>query len=137
MRLGYIISHGYAELVEIEKDESEATLLAFEPRLDCVLVIDGVVYPLCHGEAVIPKGALKKGEYHPRLESKHGVIPIAPFIKYSDGITPLDSEADVLARVLRASLDTEMRLAGAEEKIFHLTELCKGHDIFNFERKEQ
>lgn len=137
MKLRYIISHGYAELVEIEKNEGEAIMLTFEPRLDSVIVIGGVAYPIRHGEAVIPSGAISNGEYRLRLESKNGVIPISPFIKHSGGITPLESEMKVLARVLSASLDTEERLTKAEERIAHLTKLCQGHDIFNFERKEQ
>lgn len=136
MKLGYIISHGYAELVENEKDESEETVITFSPRLDSTLVIGDAIYPVCHGEAVIPRGALKNGEYRPTLESGDGVIRVSAFKKHAGGITPLDSDGEVIKRVLKASLDTETRLAKAEERIARLSELCQGHGIFNFERKE-
>ena len=136
MKISYIISHGVGDFVKIEKDGGDDITLKLEPKYSGTLKIGATLYEVKKGEARIPTASLQSGEYRPKLECEAGVIALTPFTKIHRDVTPKPVDGETVYRLIKRCYDLEIRLAEAEKSLARLDKMCRGHDIFNFERKD-
>ena len=95
------------------------------------------VFVLKNGEARIPRSSLPDGEYHPRIECAEGVFVAEGFIKNGKSVRPLPLSEERIRKLFSRMRDLEEAYGLLYEKAAQLEEAYRGHDIFNFERKEK
>lgn len=136
MKISYIISHGVADFVGTEKTGGDEIILKFEPKYSGTLTLASHRYEVKKGEVKISVGTLTDGEYRPKLECEAGVISLTPFTKRHRDITQKETDSETVRRVIRRCYDLEKKLSETEKRLAQLEGVCRGHDIFNFERKD-
>ena len=134
MKIRYLISHGVADAVDFDPSGSDMLSLLFEPRYNGALTLGSSVYTVTGGEVSLPLRALPDREYHPRLECEGGVFTVGGFRK-SGRTVGMINDGNMTARLLKRVFELEAQSRRHEEAIARLDEACRGHDIFNFERK--
>ena len=137
MKISYVTLHGVGEWVEFTPANSDTLTLTLEPRYDGTVVLNGTLYKLRHGEVTLDVRSIPDGEHYPRLECEGGVFPLGGFVKLGRSITPIENDRDALRRLIKGYRQLEKRLAEAEKAITELNAICRGHSIFNYERKEK
>ena len=137
MKISYITQHGYAERVGVEDADRAYLILKFiGAECGAVMLGDGI-YQLKNGEIRIDRSTLSDGEYHPRLECESGVYTVEGFNKSGNEIIPSSTEEAVIRLLLSRCRQLEASATALSERVHKLEEAIKGHNIFNFERKEQ
>lgn len=137
MKISYIISHGVAEWVDFDHANNGTLSLCFNPKFDGALTLGSHAFAVTSGEVSVPIKLIKDGEHHPRLECNGGVFTVAGFIKSNGSIEPISNVDEALRRLIKECYLLTERNREQEERIARLEEICKGHNIFNFERKEK
>ena len=137
MKISYITSHGVAEHYKFDPSDSSVIILSFTPQCKGALTIGASLYQVDHGEARLPTADLKDGEYHPRLECDTGSFRVRGFVKHGKGITPFPNDENTLKLLILECYELKKVQESYDKRIEHLEELCQGHNIFSFERKEQ
>ena len=138
MIISYITDRGVAEWVKIDTAmEQDSIILQINRKIDGAVVLGKTVFPLKDGEARIPMNSLANGEYAPKFETDSGVYNAERFTKQGRNITLAKADDSLIRRILVRGANLESRILALEKAVTHLENLCKGHDIFNFERKEQ
>ena len=137
MKISYITQHGYAELINIEEGERNLITLKFIGIASGAVTLGALVYTLKGGEVTIKKSDLPSGEYHPRLECDTGIYIAEGFSKSGDCVAPLKTEESVIRRLLKRCNVLESSLDAIDKRVNALEIAYKGHNIFNFERKEK
>ena len=64
------------------------------------------------------------------------MIALTPFTKNHRDVTQKPVDGETVYRLIKRCYDLEIRLAEAEKNLARLDKMCRGHDIFNFERKD-
>ena len=137
MKIRYKTRHGIAEWVDFEDSDSDTVTFAFEPYQNGVLLLGGKMLALKNGEATVSKTALADGSYIPRLETEHGVYTVEEFTKSGNSISLKKADEALIRQLLLRCYELENTVRLFEEKITGLENLCHGHQIFDFERKDK
>ncbi len=136
MKISYVTSHGYAERVYFCDDDRSTLTLTFGSSVVGAVTVNGVAYPLKNGEVKIPLSILPSGEYSPLVETTDGVYVAESFIKSGHKITFPATDDSVIRLLLKRCRALEEKCDSMIKTIKELESMCKGHEIFNFERKE-
>ena len=137
MKITYIIHHGYAERLSVKDTERDLLTIEFKGEDLGAVTLGKTVLSLHRGEASIRISALPDGEYLPRLESAGGVFTAEGFTKSGSRISVNETDDFVIRRLIDRCRHLELTLQSLEEKVTAIEEAYRGHDIFNFERKEK
>lgn len=136
MRINYITSHGVAEIVSFDECDRETLTLCFEPSQSGAVILDGKIHALKRGVCSIPLVLISDGEYAPRIESDMGVFTAEGFRKSGKGVVTSSPDDMTVRRLLSRCYTVERELSNAQRRIAELEKTCQGHNIFNFERKQ-
>lgn len=136
MKIRYITSHGRAERIDFEYSEKDHLILSFDQHCTGAVLLDGKIFPLKDGEARIRLSALKDGEYTPRLESERGIFTAEGFTKRGKGISVADADEPLIRRLVERCYTLDRELDAIRKRLGELESICRGHNIFDFERKE-
>lgn len=137
MKIRYITSHGMAKWTKTDNSEQENLTLCFEPYHNGMVVLDGKMFKVKCGEVTIPMKNIPDGEYTPKLETESGVYSVEGFIKQGNSITAFKSDESLIRYLLLRCYNLERSLFAIGERVAKLEEVCHGHKIFDFERKEK
>ena len=137
MKIDYITHHGVAEWVNFAEDNSDFLTVRTREKHTGAVSIGTRVFVLKNGEARIPRSSLPDGEYHPRIECAEGVFVAEGFIKNGKSVRPLPLSEERIRKLFSRMRDLEEAYGLLYEKAAQLEEAYRGHDIFNFERKEK
>lgn len=137
MKIDYITHHGVAEWVNFAEDNSDFLTVRTREKHTGAVSIGTHVFVLKNGEARIPRSSLPDGEYHPRIECAEGVFVAEGFIKNGKSVRPLPLSEERIRKLFSRMRDLEEAYGLLYEKAAQLEEAYRGHDIFNFERKEK
>ena len=137
MKIDYITHHGVAEWVNFAEDNSDFLTVRTREKHTGAVSIGTHVFVLKNGEARIPRSSLPDGEYHPRIECAEGVFVAEGFIKNGKSVRPLPLSEERIRKLFSRMRDLEEAYGLVYEKAAQLEEAYRGHDIFNFERKEK
>ena len=137
MKIDYITHHGVAEWVNFAEDNSDFLTVRTREKHTGAVSIGTHVFVLKNGEARSPRSSLPDGEYHPRIECAEGVFVAEGFIKNGKSVRPLPLSEERIRKLFSRMRDLEEAYGLLYEKAAQLEEAYRGHDIFNFERKEK
>lgn len=137
MKIDYLTHHGVAEWVNFAEDNSDFLTVRTREKHTGAVSIGTHVFVLKNGEARIPRSSLPDGEYHPRIECAEGVFVAEGFIKNGKSVRPLPLSEERIRKLFSRMRDLEEAYGLLYEKAAQLEEAYRGHDIFNFERKEK
>jgi hypothetical protein len=137
VKISYITQHGVGEWSQIHTEDPDVITLTFTPASDGALTLRGKIYAVKSGEVSILKRVLPDGEYRPLLETDSGRYELEGFVKQGKTVSMLKTEESTVRRLLGRCRQLENALNSARERLSRLEELCIGHDIFNYERKEK
>jgi hypothetical protein len=137
VKIDYITHHGVAEWVNFAEDNSDFLTVRTREKHTGAVSIGTHVFVLKNGEARIPRSSLPDGEYHPRIECAEGVFVAEGFIKNGKSVRPLPLSEERIRKLFSRMRDLEEAYGLLYEKAAQLEEAYRGHDIFNFERKEK
>ena len=136
MKIRYIISHGVADVVNIDECDTSEIIICFEPKYDGIITIGSSVYPLKNGEACIKTASLRDGLYQPRLECKDGIFSLEGFVKRCRDVIVNGAGDSLTRRLVKRCYELERSTGELSKRVTALENAYKGHDIFNYERKK-
>ena len=136
MKIRYVISHGVARWVEFDRSDKDALTLSVTPKCRGTVSLGTMILPLEHGEVTIPLSALADGTYTPIVECTDGVYAADNFKKMAKGIVLPENASEATRDLIVLCQRLGSRAKLLEERVSALEELCRGHNIFNYERKE-
>ena len=137
MKISYKTRHGVGEWVNFTDDSSDVITILVDQKTDGAITVGSKVFALKRGEANIPKASIPNGEYHPKVECGGGVYLLEGFEKRQRDILPLKLSEDNIRDLIRRTYLVEEECVRLRDKVLHLEDICQGHNIFDFERKEQ
>ena len=136
MKIRYIISHGVAEWVDFDVKDKEEMTFVFEPRYSGTLTLGDDILAVKNGEVTFPLGEIHDGKYTPRLECEVGAVAVCGFIKSGRSVAMAESHGRTVRALIRECYELSVAKEDLERRVTQLETLCKGHDIFNFERTQ-
>lgn len=137
MKIRYITSHGVAERVEFDAYERDILTISVEPYHNGAVVLADKFFTLADGVAEIPMRSLPDGEYTPRIESEDGIFIAESFTKSGMSIAVKEADEKLIRRMLERCHALENELYSLKKRTEKLEDVCSGHNIFDFERKEK
>ena len=137
MKISYITHHGVAEWLNFEDDGSDMLTISVNPKAEGAITVGSNILIMKNGEARITKSALPSGEYSPKIECDNGVFVAEGFTKLGRVILPMKTSEGRIRALIRRTHRLEELTEQLIGRITALEDLCRGHDIFDFERKEQ
>lgn len=134
----YVTDRGIAEWVNFDpKSDCGAICLKIGKEMSGAVMLGEAVFPLNRGKATVQIDLLPDGEYKPRFETDAGVFVAEAFVKQGRNIILSESDELFIRRILKRCAKLEDEKRSLEKRVLRLEKLCQGHNIFNFERKEQ
>ena len=137
MKIHYITQHGVGEWTKIHTEDPDVITLTISPLCDGAINLRGKVYTVKGGQVNIPTRTLANGEYYPILESDTGRYALEGFVKDGGNVSMLKTEESTIRRLLWTCRELQKSHDSLTERVERLEALCTGHNIFNYERKEQ
>ena len=134
MKIRYIIAHGSAEWVDFDPRGKDELTLKFNPRCSGTVRFGTDIFILKDGEVALPTAALRNGKNTPRIECELGAVAVSPFIKSGRSIAMAEDHGKAVRAIIRDCFELVKARDDLEKRVTQLEDLCKGHDIFNFER---
>ena len=137
MKISYKTRHGVGEWVSFTDDGSDVITISLDQKTDGAITLGSGIFSLKKGEANIKKASIPNGEYHPKVECESGVYFLEGFEKQQRDILPLKLSEENIRDLIRRAYLIEEECVRLKERVLHLEDISKGHNIFDFERKEQ
>jgi hypothetical protein len=123
-----------AEWIDVDQKSTGEVTLVFEPRYNGTIKIASKIQEVKNGEVSFPISELRDGKYTPRLECDRGTINVSGFIKSGKSIAMAEDHGIAVRALIRECFELTKAKENLEKRVTQLEKLCKGHDIFNFER---
>ena len=137
MKIHYIISHGVGRWVEFDRKGGDVLTISVTPGCTGSVTLGPLILSVKNGEVSLPCAALADGNYTPILECEAGVFPLDNFFKSGRSVALPENAYEVARDLITVCHELKTRNKKLEQRVKELENICKGHNIFNYERKEE